>query len=285
MAELRIGTCSWKYASWKGLVYSGDKGSNYLEEYAQTFNTVEIDQWFWSLHGVNKVSMPRTEVVESYVRSVSDDFKFSVKVPNSITLTHYYQKNKNDPFLPNPHFLSADLFNKFLVCIDPMKEKLGPLMFQFEYLNKMKMTSLDTFIHRFKDFIEACPSEFTYCVEIRNPNYLKPSYFDFLDEFGLSPVLLHGYYMPPIWDVYSQNEDRIRKTIVLRLHGPDRKGIEENSGGRWDRILVPRDDELDRFTAIVQRMNIRKLNVWLNVNNHFEGSAPLTIKMLRERLA
>ena len=26
MAELRIGTCSWKYPSWEGLVYSSTKG-------------------------------------------------------------------------------------------------------------------------------------------------------------------------------------------------------------------------------------------------------------------
>ena len=28
-----VGTCSWKYPSWKGLVYSQPKGINYLAEY------------------------------------------------------------------------------------------------------------------------------------------------------------------------------------------------------------------------------------------------------------
>ncbi|PLX23103.1 MAG: DUF72 domain-containing protein, partial [Ignavibacteria bacterium] len=46
MARLRIGTCSWKYPSWKGIVYSAPKGINYLEEYARVYDTVEIDQWF-----------------------------------------------------------------------------------------------------------------------------------------------------------------------------------------------------------------------------------------------
>ncbi|MBC8235230.1 DUF72 domain-containing protein [bacterium] len=49
MAELRIGTCSWKFPSWHKLVYSEPKGINYLEEYSRHYNTVEIDQWFWSL--------------------------------------------------------------------------------------------------------------------------------------------------------------------------------------------------------------------------------------------
>ena len=50
--HLRIGTCSWKYESWKGLVYEPDKRyrpDDYLRGYARHFNTVEIDQWFWSL--------------------------------------------------------------------------------------------------------------------------------------------------------------------------------------------------------------------------------------------
>ena len=63
MAELRIGTCSWKYPSWEGLVYSAAEGINYLEEYAQRYNTVEIDQWFWSLHRPDGVRLPRVQDV------------------------------------------------------------------------------------------------------------------------------------------------------------------------------------------------------------------------------
>ncbi len=48
---LRIGTCSWKYPSWEGLVYSRSAGIDYLAEYARRYNTVEVDQWFWALPG------------------------------------------------------------------------------------------------------------------------------------------------------------------------------------------------------------------------------------------
>ena len=50
--HVRIGTCSWKYDSWKGLVYDPDRQyrpDDYLPDYAKHFTTVEIDQWFWSL--------------------------------------------------------------------------------------------------------------------------------------------------------------------------------------------------------------------------------------------
>ena len=48
---LRVGTCSWKYEGWKGLIYrTGVKyaAGDYLADYAKHFSTVEVDQWFWS---------------------------------------------------------------------------------------------------------------------------------------------------------------------------------------------------------------------------------------------
>ena len=59
MNNLRIGTCSWKYDSWKGIVYPEFGDFNYLEEYSKKYNTVEIDQWFWSLFPNNKVTLPK----------------------------------------------------------------------------------------------------------------------------------------------------------------------------------------------------------------------------------
>ena len=71
---------------------------------------------------------------------------------------------------------------------------------------------------------------------------------------------------------------------MIRLHGPDRQGMEERSANRWDRILEPRDDVLDETVRLIRELRRREVDVFLNVNNHFEGSAPLTISRLQERL-
>ncbi|MDP2303300.1 MAG: DUF72 domain-containing protein [Ignavibacteria bacterium] len=144
MSTLRIGTCSWKYDSWKGLVYPELDNINFLEEYAKHFNTVEIDQWFWSLFDSGKVVLPKTSVAANYAESVPDDFKFTIKMPNSLTLTHYYKSDK-----PNPNFLNPELYDAFLHGVEPLHDKIGALMFQFEYLNKQKMSGLDEFLKRF----------------------------------------------------------------------------------------------------------------------------------------
>ncbi len=90
--------------------------------------------------------------------------------------------------------------------------------------------------------------------------------------------------MPPVIDIYRRHEDLLTETSVIRLHGPDRAGIEEQTGKKWNRIVDPRDTELDALADVVKSLRKRNCNVWVFANNHFEGSAPLTIKRLSQRI-
>lgn len=285
MEHLFLGTCSWKYDSWRGILYSDRKPINYLQEYSQHYKTVEIDQWFWSLFGKNRVVLPSPSTVREYLESVPPDFKFSIKLPNSLTLTHFYQKNKKEPLIANPHFLSLELLNKFLESIEPLRKNLGPLMFQFEYLNKQKMPSQTVFQEKFAHFVKRLPSGFQYAVEIRNPNYLNNEYFEFLRAHGLSHVFLQGYYLPSIVDLYKKFKAVLEQRVIIRLHGPEREEIETRSAGNWNQIIQPRDEELKRIAEIVKDLLEKKMEVYVNVNNHYEGSAPLTIKRLEKFLS
>lgn len=282
MKKLKIGTCSWKYDSWKGIIYPNDAKFNYLEEYSKYFNTVEIDQWFWSLFDKDKIRLPNPKDVNEYYKSVPDSFQFTIKLPNSITLTHYYKKSKSAPLIPNDNFLSKKLFDTILKKLEPMKEKIGILMFQFEYLNKQKMSSQIEFQDKFSSFISKCSDEFNYGIEIRNPNYLNQTYFDFLKDDGLAHVFLQGYYMPDIFELFQKFEKSIKKQTVIRLHGPDRKGIEERSGSDWSKRIEPNESELKKVVEMIQTLQKKKVDLFVNVNNHFEGSAPLTIKRIEE---
>lgn len=282
--KLYTGTCSWKYDSWKGLIYPESGKFNFLKEYSKHFNTVEIDQWFWSLHSENKITLPKEKDVEEYAASVPGDFKFSIKIPNSITLTHFYRKSKSEPLKPNPHFLSTELLHSFLQTLAPMENNFGPLMFQFEYLNKEKMNSQVEFMERFESFIKSVDPSYKYAIEIRNPNYINKKFFEFLNSNKISMVFLHGYYMQPVWESFKSFKDFINDTVVLRLHGPDRSGIETKTGGDWSEIVEPKDTELPKIVEIIQYLLNKEVDVYVNVNNHFEGSAPLTIRKIQELL-
>jgi uncharacterized protein YecE (DUF72 family) len=286
MSELWIGTCSWRYPSWHGLVYSSPRGINYLEEYSGHYKTVEIDRWFWSLFGPGQIGLPDPLDAQRYRDAVPDDFRFTVKAPNSITLTHAYRKSKNEALQANPYFLSPWLLKQFLAGIAPLHDVLGPIMFQFEYLNRKKMDSQERFHASLSEFALRLPADKRFAVEVRNPKYLNPSFFALLGERKLIPVLLQGYWMPPIAQIYEEHRSLIadHDTAIIRLLGPDRKGIEEATGKRWNRLVEPRDRELSEVADVVRDLLGRGVRVYVNVNNHYEGSAPLTIQRFRRML-
>ena len=279
---MRIGTCSWKYRSWAGLLYSEENISSYLNQYSRILNTVEVDQWFWSLFP-GAVALPKPETVKAYAAAVPDDFTFSVKVPNSITLTHHYRKSKTATLQPNDHFLSVSLFSDFLQRLEPMQDKLGPLMFQFEYLNREKMSGQSEFMKQFQTFIRQLPKDWTYALEIRNPNYLNADLFNWMQDQAIIPVLLQGYYMPSVFHIY-QNFISDTRPLVFRLHGPDRTGIEQQTGRVWDQRVNNKDEELEQMAGIIRKFDLDGHTLYVNVNNHYEGSAPLTIDELLKKV-
>jgi uncharacterized protein YecE (DUF72 family) len=277
--NLRIGTCSWKYPSWEGLVYSKAQGIDYLAEYAHKFSTVEVDQWFWR--------MPEPSTVAEYAAAVPKDFRFTIKIPNQITLTHFYKKEKGMDLIPNADFLSPDLFKSFLLRLEPLRKLTGCLMLQFEYLNKKKMGSEEEFLSKMDSFfsdrvVSRALSDWTCAVEIRNPTWLNGQYFHFLSTHALGNVFIQGYYMPPAVPIYRKFASSLKGTCVVRLHGPDRGGIEKLTGEMWDKIVAPKDAELPGIVEMTKDMLSRGLVVYLNVNNHYEGSGPLTIEKLRK---
>jgi len=115
---------------------------------------------------------------------------------------------------------------------------------------------------------------------------MNRSHFEFLLRNELSPVLLEGYWMPPITEVYRDWGDLIAQhdVVVIRLLGPDRKGIERQTDKRWNRIVAPKDQELSAIVEMTEDLLARGVSVYLNVNNHYEGSAPVTIERIRSRL-
>jgi uncharacterized protein YecE (DUF72 family) len=84
--------------------------------------------------------------------------------------------------------------------------------------------------------------------------------------------------MPHIADVFSQHDTSTEAPAIVRLHGPGREAMEEASEGRWDRLIEPRPASVQAAVDIV-RANLRLGHkTFVNINNHFEGCAPLTAK-------
>ena len=164
----------------------------------------------------------------------------------------------------------------FIAVADQSKQ-VNSLIFQFEFLNKQKMPDQLSFQDQLQEFCQKLPPRFHYCIEIRNQNYVNRPYFEFLEAMGLSHVFLQGYWMPSIFQVYGHFKDYIKNHTVIRLHGPDRKGMAQQAKNKWDAIIDPKDGELHNLSNMIHSLLAREVKVTLNVNNHYEGSAPITI--------
>lgn len=266
---LKIGTCSWNYDSWVGLVYDQpeSRSVDYLAQYAKRYRMVEVDSWFYKV--------PTIREVEEYAAAVDSGFSFVVKAPQDISLTH-----KRGGMEPNPAFLSPELFGHFLERLEPIKTQVGAIILEFEYLNRQKMVGQQAFIDRLRGFLDIVPRDIPIALEPRNGQYLDARWFSFLAEAKVSHVFSEKLYMPPVAKLYGRYATLLGDRVVIRLLGGDRKAIEEASGGRWDRIIEPKP-ELPRIAAMVSELAASGREVYVDVNNHYEGSAPESIERLK----
>jgi hypothetical protein len=54
--------------------------------------------------------------------------------------------------------------------------------------------------------------------------------------------------------------------------------IETTTGGLWNRIVSPKPKGLKAAAQIVRANRKRTMTTFVNINNHFEGSAPVTVE-------
>lgn len=107
-----IGCSGFYNKDWKEAFYpKGLPQSKWFEYYCTRFNTLELNTTFYRF--------PTVEMLRKWYDKSPADFKFSVKAPRLIT--HYKQLNDCKQFLDD--FYST--------IQEGLKEKLGPVLFQF----------------------------------------------------------------------------------------------------------------------------------------------------------
>ena len=271
--SINIGTCSWNYDSWVGLVYDKTErtAAEYLRQYSEKYRIVEIDSWFYKI--------PDRKEVLSYKSMVDSDFRFTCKVTNLLTLTHLRNKDHDK----NKDFLSIELFKRYLDAVESIIDQIDGIMLEFEYLNKTKMSGVEEFVNALNDFFQQTPSGIPMAIEVRNKNYLTPKYFELLNAYNVMHVFSEKQYMPSIYEVYAEFQNYIKNATIIRLLGGDRKEIEERTKQNWNEIVMPQNG-LRQIIGMINYMNKSGLKVTVNVNNHYEGSAPKTIERIEEGL-
>jgi uncharacterized protein YecE (DUF72 family) len=112
MGDIRVGISGWRYAPWRGVFYPLDLAQHRELEYAsRALPTIEINGSFYSLQ--------RPESWATWYRDTPRGFVFSVKAPRYITHIRRLRE------------IEAPLANFFASGIFLLREKLGPILWQF----------------------------------------------------------------------------------------------------------------------------------------------------------
>ena len=133
-----IGTSSWKYPGWFGMLYDRDRyeyrgkfaqtrfNRDCLAEYAEVFKTVCVDAAYYTF--------PSQQYLEGMVSKTPDGFLFGLKVTDAITIKKYPKLDRFGDLAgkTNENFLNADLFAKaFLHPCESIRSNVGLLLFEF----------------------------------------------------------------------------------------------------------------------------------------------------------
>jgi uncharacterized protein YecE (DUF72 family) len=156
-----------------------------------------------------------------------------------------------------------------------MGDKLGPLLFQFGYVNKNAFKSGDEFLARLKPFLKELPKGYKFALEIRNKQWLTARFFDLLREHKVAYALIDQAWMPRASEIFEKFDPITSDFSYIRLLA-DRKGIEQKTKV-WDKVIVDRSKDLQSWVDVCERATRRGVGTLVYINNHYSGHAPATV--------
>lgn len=183
--KIFIGTSGWSYGHWEGIFYPEDlKQNEKLVYYAQYFDTVEINSSFYHLH--------RPATYANWYKKTPKDFLFAVKGSRFIS----HVKKMNQPQEPLKNFFDS---------IKPLKEKQGPILWQFPPNFKLNL-------ERLKNFIKFLNKKYKYTFEFRHESWFCQEVYNLFKKHNIS-LCLASTPSYPYEEVITAN------FVYCRLHG------------------------------------------------------------------
>ena len=284
--DLHIGISGWTYAGWRGVFYPKKLAHRLELKFAsRAFNSIEINGSFYSL-----------QLPSSYQRWYAETppgFTFSVKGARFIT----HMKKLRDVAAPLANFFASGV-----LCL---REKLGPILWQFP-------PNFGWNPERFAEFFELLPRDtraavklskhhddkvkgrtwiktdatrpIRHCVEIRHPTFMVPEFFALLRRHNVAFVVADTAGKWP----YA--EDITADFVYIRLHGAEQLYVSgytdkeldwwANRIEHWRRGKQAKDATLasDRKHAAGKR------DVYVYFDNDAKVHAPFNAKTLADKL-
>ncbi len=181
-----VGCSGFHYKIWKDVFYPADLPENkWFHFYHTKFHTLELNVTFYKF--------PSTADLHKWYKKSPRGFTFAVKAPK--LLTHFKKLQDCDALLKD--FYTA--------CREGLKEKLGPVLFQFP--SNFRYSD-----ERLQNILDHVDQSFTNVVEFRHISWWSKKVFD---AFKKHSIIFCGISFPGLPDdvIVTTN------TLYYRFHG------------------------------------------------------------------
>lgn len=157
---INIGCSSYATTSWQPLFFPEDlPRKQWFEFYCKYFNTYELNSTFYRF--------PTVKSLQSWYEKTPKEFKFSIKVPKTITHIKRMENCKEE-------------IEKFYeIARDGLKDKLGCVLFQLPPSFSFTREKLEA-------VIAAMNPEFTNVVEFRHESWWRQDVFEILRDNNIT---------------------------------------------------------------------------------------------------
>lgn len=286
-----FGTSSWKYQGWIGQIYSGEKyisrgrfskkrfEETCLREYAGIFPVVCGDFSFYQF--------PSEDYWRRLFASAPGHLKFAFKVPEELTVKQFpsHARYGARGGVVNENFLNLQLCDAaFARPLLPYRERISALIFEFGTFARRTLSGVEEFLERLDPFLASLPEEFRYSVEIRNPEFLGPEYFECLRSHRVAHVFNAWTRMPELSSQIALPgafTADFSVTRALLRHGRSYEDAVQRFSP-YERVQEEDPGARQAMRDIVRRARQQRQQAVIFVNNRLEGNAPATIQAVVE---
>jgi uncharacterized protein YecE (DUF72 family) len=277
-----LGTSSWTFPGWAGIVYATTYPTSRLARHGLTayarhplLNAVNIDSTFYRPH--------TAEQLARYAADVPQDFRFVVKAYCGLTSVPDSPRAVRAGI--EPVFLDTKFAADAVIgpLVAGLGAKLGVVLFQFSPLGLRFTRGPADFVAALHRFLSALPRGPAYAVELRDPEILGANYEAALADTAAVHCLSVHSRMPA---VDSQVANGGKGPLLIRWML--RQGDDYRAAGArfapFNHIVEPDKLNRSRVQHLMQRALSAGRDAYVIAANNAEGCAPLTLFELAKTL-
>ena len=274
-ARARLGTSSWSFPGWRGIVYDRPASESLLAReglpaYARhpLLRTVSLDRTYYAPLEAGAFA--------TYAGQVPEGFRFLVKAASQCT-------SPREPAFLDASFAAEQVVGPF---VEGLRARAGPLVFQFPPLPESHLKRPEYFAERLHRFLDALPRGPLLAVEVRDRRLLGRPYAEALAAAGARPCLSLHPRLPALREQRALVGAGLDGPLIVRwmLH-PGRVYDEARAAyAPFDRLREEDPAGRESVADLAAAHLARGHEVYVTINNKAEGSAPLSVLRLAERL-